>query len=251
MFSSLESWNFKWREYKGKGESESFLELDSMNLVSENTDTGEWNLALEELLEKKAIPYNVGRGVKNLYEAQQCTRNMPKDIFSLAFAKAIDSTLAWFRVCNYVHSLTPKEYDPESVIHRAVQTINNDSFIQKQKYLSRYVVKVLRGGVTGAIGTGEGTKHGHKYDVRGHWRQKSNGNITWIKPHSKCEDKPELGQEVQFAKGDTEKQLVEKNSFYEKARILMPSPRLTAPLKALWIRFKRMWEEYVPLTLKK
>lgn len=46
-----------------------------------------------------------------------------------------------------------------------------------------YVIRADLKYTSGGDGTDTGTRHGHRYDVRGHWRVMADGKAVWVKPH--------------------------------------------------------------------
>ena len=48
-----------------------------------------------------------------------------------------------------------------------------------------YVVKIQHEKVEGGGGTGTGTKHSFRYDVRGHFRRMADGKLTWVRAHQR------------------------------------------------------------------
>ena len=48
-----------------------------------------------------------------------------------------------------------------------------------------YVVKIQHEKVESSGGTGAGTKHSFRYDVRGHFRRMPDGKLTWVRAHQR------------------------------------------------------------------
>lgn len=48
-----------------------------------------------------------------------------------------------------------------------------------------YVVKIRHEKVESGGGTGTGTKHSFRYDVRGHFRRMADGKLTWVRAHQR------------------------------------------------------------------
>ena len=248
---SLNSQVFAYRKLASKEETEEFLEFQHQYLVTPNnkeSGSDTWGVAVPESYNKRLIPFNAERGqggsILDMMKPPASSELPTKELQGF-IADAIDDTLAFFRVCNYIHSLVPREYDPESVIHHNIVDLNNRAFKKQQKILEKRVVKLLRGGVTKTIYTGDGTKHDHRYDVRGHHRF-VNGKITWVKPHERgihFENK----QEVQYAITENEQKTVVKKSFFDKTRIVFMEKNWKTPIKKVWIFLMRRIREYIPL----
>lgn len=65
--------------------------------------------------------------------------------------------------------------------------INRKREKQGKKILESYYVCRIRGVQYDSNGepTGEGTHHGFRYDVRGHFRRLESGRTTWVRPHQR------------------------------------------------------------------
>lgn len=74
--------------------------------------------------------------------------------------------------------------EQEGVVSDAV---NRKREKQGKKILEPYYVCRIRGVQYDSNGepTGEGTHHGFRYDVRGHFRKLSTGKTTWVRPHQR------------------------------------------------------------------
>jgi hypothetical protein len=51
--------------------------------------------------------------------------------------------------------------------------------------LEPYYICRIRGVNYDSESTGTGAKHGHRYDVRGHFRRLDSGKVTWVRPHQR------------------------------------------------------------------
>lgn len=247
MWDSIVVRRFQYKEYVGKEDKDVFLELSHQTTVA-STENG-WAIGMPECYNKICIGWNAAHGAKDMLRAMEYKDGMPKRILNEIMAEAICDTFRYFRVCNYVHSLAPKEYDPESVIHRTLENINNKDFIRQQKELSKRVVRVLRAGTTKTVGTGQGTKHSHRYGVAGHWRR-ANGKVTFVKQHERGVEHEEY-QEVQYAHTPIEQKAVVKHSFYDRTKVLFMERKWTTSLKKVLISFIRRFKTFVPLHEKK
>lgn len=65
--------------------------------------------------------------------------------------------------------------------------VNRKREKQGKKILEPYYVCRIRGVQYDSNGepTGEGTHHGFRYDVRGHFRKFTSGKTTWVRPHQR------------------------------------------------------------------
>ena len=69
----------------------------------------------------------------------------------------------------------------------APDKVNRKRAQQGKKILEPYYVCRIRGVQYDSNGqpTGEGTHHGFRYDVRGHFRKLTSGKTTWVRPHQR------------------------------------------------------------------
>lgn len=69
----------------------------------------------------------------------------------------------------------------------APDKVNRKRAQQGKKILEPYYVCRIRGVQYDSNGepTGEGTHHGFRYDVRGHFRRLDSGKTTWVRPHQR------------------------------------------------------------------
>jgi hypothetical protein len=69
----------------------------------------------------------------------------------------------------------------------APEAVNRKRERQGKKILEPYYVCRIKGVQYDSNGnaTGEGTHHGFRYDVRGHFRKLSSGKTTWVRPHQR------------------------------------------------------------------
>lgn len=67
------------------------------------------------------------------------------------------------------------------------ESVNRKRAKQGKKILEPYYVCRIRGVQYDSDGepTGEGTHHGFRYDVRGHFRKLATGKTTWVRPHQR------------------------------------------------------------------
>ena len=246
MFDTVDFRRFNYRSFTGDADFEQFLELVSVTSIA-YTDTG-WAISPPLSSSLAMIPYNVGKGETDIQKAMSCATmkddpDVREEMVTLMF-EGIRQTLMSYWICSYIHSVEPKQYDPESAMQRKMLDVNNDQFLKEQKYLAKRVVKVLKQGTTGTIDTGEGTKHGHMYEVRGHWRRKGDGGVTWVKAH-----KGGVGieQEVQIADGIDLKKTVEKNTFFDSIRVLRLRKVLLPRCQRTFIWIKKLYRDYILL----
>lgn len=65
------------------------------------------------------------------------------------------------------------------------EAINRKRERKGKRRLEPYYVCRIRGVNYESQATGDGTKHGHRYDVRGHFRRLDDGRVTWVRPHQR------------------------------------------------------------------
>lgn len=72
-------------------------------------------------------------------------------------------------------------------VESASESINAKRERKGKSRLEPYYVCRIRGVQYDSAGnpTGEGAKHGIRYDVRGHFRRMTNGKTTWVRPHQR------------------------------------------------------------------
>ena len=65
------------------------------------------------------------------------------------------------------------------------EKINRKREKKGKSRLEPYYVCRIRGVNYDSVATGEGAKHGIRYDVRGHFRRLADGRTTWVRPHQR------------------------------------------------------------------
>ncbi len=65
------------------------------------------------------------------------------------------------------------------------EAVNRKREKKGKSRLEPYYVCRIRGVQYDSDGTGEGSKHGIRYDVRGHFRRLTTGKTIWVRPHQR------------------------------------------------------------------
>lgn len=65
------------------------------------------------------------------------------------------------------------------------EAVNRKRERKGKSRLEPYYICRIRGVNYDSHTTGTGTAHGHRYDVRGHFRRLSTGKVTWVRPHQR------------------------------------------------------------------
>lgn len=65
------------------------------------------------------------------------------------------------------------------------EAVNRKREAKGKSRLEPYYVCRIRGVQYDSQGTGEGSKHGIRYDVRGHFRRLETGKTIWVRPHQR------------------------------------------------------------------
>lgn len=65
------------------------------------------------------------------------------------------------------------------------EAVNSKREKKGKSRLEPYYVCRIRGVQYDSTATGEGSKHGIRYDVRGHFRRLTTGKTTWVRPHQR------------------------------------------------------------------
>lgn len=109
-------------------------------------------------------------------------------------------------LCNHINNMKPKIASP---VQRKLSDIGNKEFIARQKVLAKKC-KMLQGGNTKTVATGEGTKHSYRYEVRGHWRNTDSG-VIWVNPHKRGEGEEDKSP---YVTTETVKETVKANNYF-------------------------------------